>query len=97
MVAEYSIAVVDGAGLERIGKSPCRSCHADPDNRGTEETTQHHLAATDLLDEMGTKYGKGELKAAVTESDVGLANGVVDTSSVEDGSQEVGERSITAP
>lgn len=97
MVAVDGITILHGAGLQRLGKGSRGGCHADPDNGGSKETTQHHLTTTNFLDEVCTDDGEEELEAAVTEANIGLANRVIDSGSIKDCGQEVGERSVTAP
>ena len=89
MVCVDGVTFVDASRHKRVGKSPCCCGHANPDNRSAKETTEHHLTTANLLNKMSAEDSERELEHTIAKSDVGLANGVVDTCGVEHSCQEV--------
>lgn len=97
IVAVDGIGVLDASGNQRRGECACCGGHAHPHDRATEETAEHHLAATDLLNELSSDDSPEELEAGVAQVDISLADGGIDANGIEDGGHEVGKDGVSTP
>lgn len=84
-------------GLAGLVVDTGRGCHADPNNARADHGEEHERAATNAVDECGTREGEGELEAGVSKVDVGLYDVLFVTGGVKHGGKEVREHTVASP